>query len=544
MAPGRSLFTYSPSDPASVTTRGCIKANAPLASRTNDINNPKMNDQSEERKEKPRIRQLTMEGRAVASAVLGIALLAYVGSKIWGTTRGSLPSTYRERMLRHADAEKDLVEHPIQIHKPEVRKVTENIYMAIGYALANSIMLIGPDGIVIVDVTESYESGREVFAAFRNITKKPVKAIVYTHNHADHTYGARAFIEDPNNPPEIWAHIGILKEFKRTFSSITQAFMVRAMRQFGALLPDEITSGRGIGQKLQYGTSKNSIGVVYPNKYVQQQVTEFNAAGLNMSIVHIPGETDDQIGVWFPDDKAFLCADDIYRAFPNLYAIRGTPNRDLMQWARSIDVMLSFRPQYLVPSHTNPVIGEDNIRDILVPYRDAIQFVHDQTVRYINQGLSPEEIAEIIKLPKSLQGHPYLKEFYGTVGWSAKSVFNAYLGWFNGDAVSLNPLTAKARAERMVKLVGASKLVQTAKEAYASNDYQWALELSSQVLLVDNSNSEAREIKIDSLISLGSRQISRNGRNYYMTSAFEEAGTYYVKFWRRKEKEGNRNTTN
>ena len=242
-----------------------------------------------------------------------------------------------------------------------------------------------------------------------------------------------------------------------------------------------------------------------------------------MSIVHIPGETDDQIGVWYPDQKAFLCADDIYRAFPNLYAIRGTPNRDLMQWAESIDLMLRFKPEYLVPSHTNPVIGWQSIQDILVPYRDAIQYVHDQTIRHINDGLSPDEIAEKIKLPTSLASHPYLKEFYGTVGWSSKSVFNAYLGWFNGNAVYLNPLTEKTRAEKMVKLVGVNKLIESAREAYKNKDFQWALELASHILLVNSANSEAKEIKIDSLMALGSRQISRNGRNYYMTAAFEEA---------------------
>ena len=103
------------------------------------------------------------------------------------------------------------------------------------------------------------------------------------------------------------------------------------------------------------------------------------------------------------------------------------------------------------------------------------------------------------------------------------------MGWFNGNAVYLNPLTAKARADKMTDLVGISKLVQNAKAAYKNKDYQWALELSEHVLLVDRGNSEARKVKIDSLMSLGSRQISRNGRNYYMTAAFEEASEITLK---------------
>jgi alkyl sulfatase BDS1-like metallo-beta-lactamase superfamily hydrolase len=80
------------------------------------------------------------------------------------------------------------------------------------------------------------------------------------------------------------------------------------------------------------------------------------------TILHIPGETDDQIGVWIPESRTLLCADDIYKAFPNLYAIRGTPSRDLMQWVDSLDLMLSYEADFLVPSHTRPIIGRENIK--------------------------------------------------------------------------------------------------------------------------------------------------------------------------------------
>ena len=100
-----------------------------------------------------------------------------------------------------------------------------------------------------------------------------------------------------------------------------------------------------------------------------------------MKLVHIPGETDDQIGVYIPSMDAFLCADIIYKAFPNLYAIRGTPHRDLMQWVYSIDKIRRLKPEFLVPSHTRHVVGKDKVYTLLTEYRDAIQIVHDQTVR-------------------------------------------------------------------------------------------------------------------------------------------------------------------
>lgn len=242
-----------------------------------------------------------------------------------------------------------------------------------------------------------------------------------------------------------------------------------------------------------------------------------------MKIVHIPGETDDQIGVWLPQEKAFLCADDLYRAFPNLYAIRGTKSRALMQWVGSMDIMIDLEPEYLVPSHTRPVIGQDKVMKLLTEYRDAIQFVHDQSVRLINYGFHPDEIGNKVKLPAVLLKNPYLHEFYGTVKWSAKSVFADYQGWFSGDPVELDPLTRGEKADKMVELVGAKKLVDTAKEAAKSGDAQWALELASYVLRNDPSNSEARNIKVEALVELGSRQTSANGRNYYLTVAMETA---------------------
>lgn len=242
-----------------------------------------------------------------------------------------------------------------------------------------------------------------------------------------------------------------------------------------------------------------------------------------IKIIHIPGETDDQIGVWVPDQKAFLCADDLYKAFPNLYAIRGTKSRALMQWAGSMDKMIALEPEYLVPSHTMPVIGRDTVMTLLTQYRDAIQYVHDQSVRLINHGYHPDEIANMVNLPAALQKNPYLRELYGTVKWSAKSVFIDYQGWFSGDPTELDPLTRGERADKMVELVGVEKLTEAAKEAMKSGEYQWALELSSHVLRNDPSHSEARNVKVEAIVELASRQTSSNGRNYLLTAAMEIA---------------------
>ncbi len=242
-----------------------------------------------------------------------------------------------------------------------------------------------------------------------------------------------------------------------------------------------------------------------------------------MRLVHIPGETDDQIGVWIPSKKAFLCADDVYRAFPNLYAIRGTPHRDLMLWVNSIDKIRDLKPEYLVPSHTAAVTGREEIYNLLTAYRDGIQFVHDQTVRYMNKGLTPDEIVRKVKLPSDVAKHPYLQELYGTVEWSVKGTYAGYIGWFNGDPAQLSPVTPQERAKKTIELAGGvGAVTEAAKQAMDLGDARWALELASHIFLLNPDHEGAREVRLRALKSLAAEQTSANGRNYYLTIALED----------------------
>merc|ERR1719232_2461343 len=149
-------------------------------------------------------------------------------------------------------------------------------------------------------------------------------------------------------------------------------------------------------------------------------------------------------------------------------------HRDTLQWVSALDIMLDLEPDYLVPQHTRPVTGAENIKEIVIAYRDAIQFVHDQTVRYMNKGLSGREIAETVKLPPHLRGHPYLIEYYGTVEWSVRAVYHGYIGWFSGRPADLHPLPVAEDARLMVQLAGGSKNVTAhIKKAVANKQWQW-----------------------------------------------------------------------
>ena len=330
----------------------------------------------------------------------------------------------------------DLIAHSDEF-KRELITVTDGVHVAVGYALANSILIEGEKTNIIIDTTGSEETAKEVKDMFDAINSNPVETIIYTHNHADHTYGATVFAEGSN--PDIYAHSTTEIYLSRVIGILRPIISSRSNRMFGNALPKEQVENNGIGPFLEIGRDGRKPGLLYPTKTFTDQI-EFEAAGHEVQLFHAPGETNDQLFVWLPEKKVLFPGDNFYKTFPNLYTIRGTPYRDLVGWVNSIDLMRYLEPEYLVPSHTRPIVGKENINTLLTTYRDAIQFVHDQTVRLMNLGLDPNEIAERLVLPKHLGDSPYLKEFYGTPEWSSKNVFSGYLGWFDGNPSNLKPL--------------------------------------------------------------------------------------------------------
>jgi len=419
----------------------------------------------------------------------------------------------------------DLTAHSAEFRQ-EVIKVTDGVYVAIGFGLANCILLEGDDGVVIVDAMESEEAAVPVKEAFSKITSKPVKALIFTHYHSDHTNGAT--IMAGNDNPDIYAHAATSYYMERIGTITRETTYRRAMRQFGTLLPEGGIINDGIGPRLEYDESK-TLGLLVPTKTFSEDHLNLEIAGLKLSLVYAPGETPDQIFVWLPQKKVLLPADNYYKSFPNLYAIRGTAYRDVKLWVDSIDKMRALKPEFLVPQHTRPITGAAAIDQTLTNYRDAIQFVHDQTIRLMNKGLTPNEIVERVKLPPHLARQPYLHEYYGTVAWSVRAVFDGYLGWFGGKATDLFPLPLEERARRFADLAGGEQaLLDRAKQAVAGEDYQWALELTDQLLQLNPESEEVRTLKASALKALGSRQITAPARNYYLTRALETEGKLHI----------------
>ena len=393
------------------------------------------------------------------------------------------------------------------------------IHFAIGFGIANSIMVEGDDGNIIIDAADSMYEADKIYNLFKQKNSNPIKAIIYTHNHGDHTFGTQYYLNIQEERPQIIAHEDTDFYVQRIMGILNPIIATRSTRMFGTTLPEEELINVGIGPNLS--VSKSPTGYVKPDLTFRNEL-KINISGIEMELYHAPGETDDQIFIWLPNHKSLMPGDNVYKTFPNLYTIRGTSHRDVKGWIDSLDHMKTFNPEFLFPSHTKPIIGKEVIQNVLNTYRDAIQFVHDQTIRLMNQGMYPDEIAEKIKLPDSIADSPYLKEFYGTVRWSVKSIFNGYLGWFNGNPAELDPLSREEKAKRILNLAGdIDVMIDDLRLAVEKEDMQWALELSDYLIALDSFTEEVKDLRIDALIYEGSRSANPNKRNYFLTSAFE-----------------------
>ncbi len=396
--------------------------------------------------------------------------------------------------------------------RKEVIRIVDGVYVAVGFDLANVIMIDGPDGRIIVDTATGRDNASAIKAEFDKISTKPVKAIIYTHHHADHVGGASVFAGDDR--PEIYAHRSLLAD--RRAENVGRNGR-EGGNQFGASLPAEQRLNAGIGPAL---SAAGGSGYLAPTRTFEGERTTIDAAGVRLELVLAAGETDDQIFVWLPDRRVLMPGDNFYRAFPNLYAIRGVPLRRVDWWVASLDQLVAMKAEHLVPSHTRPLSGAANIARTLTAYRDGVKSVLDQTVAGMKAGLRPDELVEKVKLPTELAGDPFLQEYYGTVAWSVRAIYTYYLGWFDGNATNLFPLSGASRATRLTELAGGEEAVLAkARDALAKSDFQWAAELADVILSNQPDHRDARQIKGRALTELGERQVSANARNYYLSSA-------------------------
>lgn len=416
----------------------------------------------------------------------------------------------------------ELLAHPEYFSK-EVVQLAENVYQAFGFAASNVYLIIGDDGVVIIDTTESIGAAENVLAEFRKLTILPIKTIIYTHSHRDHVSGATVFAEDQH--PDILASDKFSEDALAVATDHplpTKAMQARTKRQFGIGLtyPDEfIGIGVGPGDRPMKGLGAGSLS---PTRRIDNEGEHITVCGVELQLVMAPGETPDHMVVWYPAKKMLFCGDNFYRSFPNLYAIRGTAYRDFDTWVDTLDLLLTFKAQVLAPGHTKAITDANEIKEVLGDYRDAISHVITETRNGMDAGLTIDQLAQSVKLPKNLARKPHLREYYGRVDWSVRAYCAGTLGWFDGNPTSLNTLAPNEEAKRFIDLIGGSEaLLAETEKARLAGDYQWALQLIDRLIFLDDTNEQATEIKATLLKEYAGQQINCCARHYYLTYAKE-----------------------
>ena len=365
----------------------------------------------------------------------------------------------------------------------EAVKIHDQIYQATGFG--NTLMVTTPEGNVIIDTSIAFMA-RKHHQLLTAVSDAPVKYIILTHAHGDHTGGVKLWKGDDTEVIAQDNHVEFL-HYQHRLRGIFGARNAAQFPRLAAMAPERYNPET---------SEHENFGAEIPATILFDDEYRFELGGLTFVVMHTPGETYDHCSVWIPELKAVFTGDNFYESFPNMYTLRGTQPRWALDYTASLDKVLALKPEIMVPSHGFAVMGNSEITRQVTRYRDAILYVHDETVRGMNAGKDVYELMQTITLPEALD----IGEGYGTIAWSVRGIFEGYMGWFDGNPSTMSSTPAKAAYPELVEMAGgAEKVAQRAVAMIEDGRVDEALHLVDMALTADPENLTALRAKLSVL---------------------------------------------
>lgn len=420
------------------------------------------------------------------------------------------------------------IEHK-KLFTPHVYKIGDHPIWSInnldGWA-ANSIVIEGDDSLIVYDTGLSREHGALIADELRRISDKPVSTIFYSHHHPDHFNGTDSIVSADDveaGRVRIYAWQNFEQERQAEFGATGPSQATKVAYYTGSLLSPEDRHHHGCCGPKYGGTP----GYIPPTDLLSEDV-ELTISGVRIRAFYSGGEAASEFGLYLPDYQTVAVADEIFPSLPNIYTIRGAKFRDANGYLRAIDTVLALEDvEHLLGSHLVPMHGQERIRQTLTKYRDLVQYIHDQPVRYINKGYTMDELKEKFQdVPDYLENGEFSAEMYGTLEHIAPQIYAGYVGYFNGDPIEYKPTPRVEYARRTIELMGGRDAVlDAARRAFDEDDPQWAAELTTFLVRVDHDDWDARQLKAAAFRKLGYAELNTTWRSWFLTAAMELDGS-------------------
>jgi alkyl sulfatase BDS1-like metallo-beta-lactamase superfamily hydrolase len=407
-------------------------------------------------------------------------------------------------------------------------KVADRIWQVRGFDVSTVSFIDAGEGWIVVDPLTTVEVARAALELVgEHVARKPVLAVIYSHSHVDHyggVGGVASAAEVAAGKVRVIAPEGFLEHAVSENIIAGPAMLRRARFQFGHTLPccahGELTSG--LGPRPSLGT----LSLIAPTDLVTRTGQEITVGDVTMVFQLTPGtEAPAEMNFHLPQFRAVFMAENANLTMHNLLPARGALVRDAKAWADYLTESIRlFAPvsDVMFAAHGIPRFGRDEIAAFLTSHRDAYKFLHDQTVRLMNSGLTASEIAEVLSLPEVLSRQWFNRGYYGTMSHNSKAVYQRYLGWYDANPANLNPLPPEPAAKKYVAAMGGGEAVLAlAEAAVGEGDLRWAATLLNHLVFADETNFAARETLAAVYTRMAFETEAGTWRNIYLTGAQE-----------------------